>query len=229
MHAVVLLPAIAANSAWASAAEGYTETLSSTASTLSALLKSGLWTFVGAILATCAGMPTHEASCGDHGVTRVGAAAAPPDDHPEGRSDSWRSAAVPARRRLRVDRGRPGGRRRSTPTSPVVAGPGWRAGVGSSGVEGAIAGGQAAEEPSGQRRCEDTHERPPDGTPPVLHALLGHVRPLLLHERHRRSPPAGRRRAALSRQENVVGAGTTRPNSTSEPAFDQEERRPGAD
>src|ERR1700728_2032137 len=95
MHPVVLLPAIAANSAWASAAEGYTETLSSTASTLSALLKSGLWTFVGAILATRVGMPTHEASWGDHGVTRVGAAAAPPADHPEGRSDSCRSAAVP--------------------------------------------------------------------------------------------------------------------------------------
>ena len=95
MHSVVLLPAIAASSAWAWAAEGYTETLSSTASTLSALLKSGLWTFVGAILATRAGMSTHEASCGDHGVTRVGTAAAPPDDHPEGRSDSWRSAAVP--------------------------------------------------------------------------------------------------------------------------------------
>ena len=70
MHPVVLLPAIAANSAWASAAEGYTETLSSTASTLSALLKSGLWTLVGAISATRVGMPTHEASCGDHGVTR---------------------------------------------------------------------------------------------------------------------------------------------------------------
>ena len=73
MQAVVLPPAIAASPAWASVAEGYTETLSSTASTLSALLKSGLWTFVGASSATRVGMPTHEASCGDQGVTRVGA------------------------------------------------------------------------------------------------------------------------------------------------------------
>ena len=72
MHPVVLLLASAAYSAWACAAEGYTETLSSTASTWSALVKSGLLTFVGATSATRAGMPTHVASCEDHGVTRVG-------------------------------------------------------------------------------------------------------------------------------------------------------------
>ena len=50
---------------------------------------------VGATLAIRAGMPTHEASFGDHGVTRVGAAAVPPEVQPDGRSVSRRSTAVP--------------------------------------------------------------------------------------------------------------------------------------
>ncbi len=75
--------------------------------------------------------------------------------------------------------------------------------------------GEGADEAAGHGDGEDPCERPPDGAPPVLHAFLGaflgHARPLLLRElRPPGRPGSGRWCAALSREENVDRARTTR-------------------
>ena len=110
---------MAAYSASAADIDGNTETLSSTAYTLSALVKSGLSTFVGATAATVDGIPMQPAIFEDQGVTFVGADGVSPEVHPAGRSVSWSSAVAPRAavwgRRPRTWR-RPGGR-------PAWAGP----------------------------------------------------------------------------------------------------------
>ena len=96
MHPVVLLLAMAAYSARAWAAEGYTETLSSTASTLSALVKSGLSTLVGAIGGHAGRDADAAGQRGDHGVTRVGAARRAPGGPSRGQVGQAEECGRPA-------------------------------------------------------------------------------------------------------------------------------------
>ena len=158
-------------------------TLSSTASTWSALVKLGLFTLVGATAATRAGTPTQRASLrrpGRHpcAARRPCAAGGPP-----------RGQVRQAEQRRRA----PGHRRRRHRRTG--------AGIG----QRAPAAGEPADEASDERHDEDPRQRPPHGTPPVLRPCPW-ASPLLLRAQPAPTPPlrAGRWRVACPTGDNVV-------------------------